>query len=67
MSGGLSSPVLNGNQIGALNFGGYWSGKTDPVFISNDARAGISVMATEDWSSASNNGTAITFITTPNG
>ncbi|MFB0965771.1 MAG: hypothetical protein QMC36_09120 [Patescibacteria group bacterium] len=49
-----------------MNFGGYWAGKTDPVFVGGDARASLAILATENWSGSTNNGTAITFQTTPN-
>lgn len=54
-------------MIGALNFGGYWTGKADSVFVSGDARAGIAMNAAENWSGSTSNGTSISFQNTPNG
>ena len=56
-----------GEDLGALAFSGFWTGKVDNEFVNGDARANVSAAATEDWTSAGNNGTALKFFTTPNG
>ncbi|WP_142695936.1 hypothetical protein [Bdellovibrio sp. NC01] len=63
----VSTAVQNGDNIGMFNASGYWTGKANNFFENNDSRAGMAIAATENWSSATNNGTAIFFSTTANG
>jgi hypothetical protein len=59
--------LQNNDVIAAIAGSGYWTGKANPYFVPSDSRVGISFYTTEAWSSASNNGTAISFNTTSNG
>lgn len=59
--------VQASDLLAGLHGSGYWSGKTNPYYTSTDARAAINLIATEGWIGVNNNGTAITFSTTPTG
>lgn len=59
--------VLAGDVIGNYNFSGMWTGKLSPQYEDGDYRAGTIALATEDWTSSTNNGTSLTFQTTNNG
>ncbi len=69
-SNGTNSSPLNvngGDVLGVLAVGGFWTGKTNSRFENGDGRSQIRVLATENWSSSTQNGTAMTFTTTANG
>jgi hypothetical protein len=69
MRGTAATPTntLYGDQIGSVNFSGYWTGKANAYFGQNESRVSIIARASEDWNSSANTGTFLTFNTTGNG
>jgi ABC-type multidrug transport system fused ATPase/permease subunit len=64
--GTIASPTqaLSGDTLGAMGWAGYYGGGS-PTFGSGSAQ--ITVVATEDFAGATNQGTALNIRTTPNG
>lgn len=59
------SQVQSGDVLAGFSGSGEWANKTNPFWVSGDSRGSMRVVATENWTGVSNNGTALVFSTTP--
>ncbi len=63
-----SPTALQANDfMGGVSGSGQWTGKAAGGFVAGEGRIGINFYASENWSSASNNGNIMSFSTTTTG
>ncbi|MCM2278902.1 MAG: tail fiber domain-containing protein [Oligoflexia bacterium] len=61
-----ATAVQAGDRLGHFNASGMWGGKASPRFEDGDWRAGIGIIAAENWIDNSHNGSDLAFYTTQN-